>query len=576
MALLIPDTPRHCTPSERQIFHRMEHELDAGWVVLHSMDLLQHQTKIVGETDFIVLSTKGVFVVEVKGGIVSCRDGVWRYTDPGTRKYYEKREGPFAQANGAMFALRAIIDKKPEFRDLLIGSGVIMPRCTFTATGPEIEQAVLLDSRRFHESFGLYIGSLARHWDQRYRDTHGKARRSPTRDELSRIRQLLRPDAESTPALSSIYNGVEERMLLLTEQQVRALRGAENNPRALIFGRAGTGKTVIAKDRALRLARKGKRVLFICFNQLLARHVEAAIMKESGGQSIQVKHIHGLYHETISRAGLQDQLKEASDDPKELYGRAFPNLFLEAAYTIGQETFDVLIVDEAQDTLTPPNLDALDVLVEGGIRRGQWTLLMDPKQNIYGSESEDAMAVLAEAGYASYTLEENCRNTREIATQCSIISGIDAAIQGAMPGVPCDCVFYADDADLIRKLNFEMQRLIAGGVQPKDIVILSTRRRENSAVATVKELAKQKIVDIADAAKAPETVHFATMHAFKGLERQVVLAIDLTNIGQEHLSLLHYAGLSRPTTLLRTFMSAKERDAYAAQARKFGERMSSI
>src|SRR5262249_37698187 len=148
-------------------------------------------------------------------------------------------------------------------------------------------------------------------------------------------------------------------------------------------GHAGTGKTVIAKDRALRLARKGKRVLYVCFNQLLARHVEASIAHESGAQNIQVKHIHSLYHETIARAGFQDRLSQASGEPRELYGRTFPELFLEAAYTVGQDAADVLIVDEAQDILTPPNLDALDVLVEGGIRLGQWSLLMDPNQNIY-------------------------------------------------------------------------------------------------------------------------------------------------------------------------------------------------
>lgn len=59
MAILIPDQPKECTYGERIVYERLGRDLDAEWVVLHSLGLRGHETKIWGEADFVVLSTKG-------------------------------------------------------------------------------------------------------------------------------------------------------------------------------------------------------------------------------------------------------------------------------------------------------------------------------------------------------------------------------------------------------------------------------------------------------------------------------------------------------------------------------------
>lgn len=575
MALLIPATPVDCTGSERQVFHRLERELDDDWIVLHSLHLLRHRTKIAGEADFVVLSTKGIFVIEVKGSSnVSCQNGIWRYGTPGSGTYYEKKESPFVQAQDAMFELRRILSADPAFSDLLLGSGVVMPHAIFTAEGPEIEQAVLLDARRYSKNLGFYIGQLSRHWDELYQRTHRPARRTPTRPELRAIRQRLRPDLEATPGLATIFNGLEERLLLLTNQQIRTVRGVENNPRTLVIGRAGTGKTVIAIDRALRLGAAGARVQYLCFNQLLARHVAAGLTGRPGASNVQVRHIHGLFRDTIVKAGLTQRLNDAATtEERDFYGRVFPELFFEAVVQTAYEPADVLIVDEAQDVLTPPMLDAVDLMVKDGLARGRWTMFLDPLQDIYGAQSAEAMEILKNAGYAEYQLSENCRSTREVATQCSIISGIDVAIESAIPGVQCDCIYYKDRNELLARIEAELRKLIAGGVAIKDIVILSTLRLENSAIAGMEQIAGFRIHDLSQPIQAEHTLHFSTMHAFKGLERRVVLAIDLESLGADHVTLLHYAGLSRAITLLCPFLPIAERKAYELQARRYGERI---
>ena len=572
MAVLIPEVPGKCTGSERQVFHRLERDLDDDWVVLHSLGLVNHDAKLWGEADFVVLSTKGVFVLEVKGGDVACRDGVWHYGKPGSKDYYTKQEGPFKQAKDAMFALKKVLDREPDLRRLLTGYGVVMPHAVFATEGPEIEPGVLLDKRAFAQHLGFYIGRLNRFWDNVYRERHGDNRVSPTPDQIRRIRELLRPNVESTLSLGSYLNGLEEDLIQLTNRQIRAARGMEHNPRTVITGRAGTGKTVLAIDRARRLAEAGKDVLYICFNKMLARHVEFSLHDTPEVERIRVRHLHGLMSDSITEAGMGARLAAINAPEVELFGKVFPEFFIEAALAVEPVTADVLVVDEAQDLLTTLNLDALDLLVKDGLRRGSWNVFLDPLQNIYGKDGEDAMDHLMEAGFASYELHENCRNTRQVAVQTSIISGVDMAMEGAIDGLPSDCIYYSNRSGCVERLNAEVERLLKAGVEPRDIIVLSTRQQKNSSIAGVDKLAGMKVRDLSD---GPDdaAIHFSTVHAFKGLERKVVLAIDLEGIGDELCSLVHYAGLSRAMGLLRPFVAESERKNYKAQAERFGARV---
>ena len=73
--------------------------------LFHSVNLPEHQYKIWGEIDFLLISKNGIMVFEVKGGRVSRKNGIWIYTD----RYdvnHEDSIGPNEQAKTAMFALK--------------------------------------------------------------------------------------------------------------------------------------------------------------------------------------------------------------------------------------------------------------------------------------------------------------------------------------------------------------------------------------------------------------------------------------------------------------------------------------
>lgn len=151
---------------------------------------------------------------------------------------------------------------------------------------------------------------------------------------------------------------------------------------------------------------------------------------------------------------------------------------------------------------------------------------------------------------------------------------IDLAIEGAPDGLECQVHFYSSTTDPVEVLESLVRDLLQKDVDSSQIVILSTRRQENSllrerAKPAGRYLAKPKEEVLLDEGG----LLFTTMHAFKGLERQVVIAIDLDEIGQDHWSMLHYAGLSRARTLLHILLPESSRSAYTNQAHKYGKRL---
>ncbi|NWC60412.1 nuclease-related domain-containing DEAD/DEAH box helicase [Pseudomonas veronii] len=573
MAELIPDQPKDCTVSERIVFERLTRELDRDCIILHSLGLHNHETKIWGEADLVVLSTKGFFVLEVKGGKVACKDGVWTFGDLGSGKFYTKKEDPWTQASGAMFALRNRLDEAdPRLAKLLIGFGVVMPMVEFTASGAEIELEVLFDRRDLRRSMGSYIDRLQKHWESVYQQRHRAVRLRPTREDILAARRILRPDVETCICLGSWLTGLESVFVQLTHDQLRSSRRMEANQRTIVRGKAGTGKTVIALDRAKRLAAQGRKVLFLCYNQLLAVHLREAMRGEAHSDLIEIRHVHAFYSDVIRKAGMGQQLANAQELPS-FFTEVFPELFLEAAMEYGLPHYDVLIVDEAQDLMTPHHVDAFDfILGSAGLNRGAWHLFLDPQQNIYGKEISDSVEKrINEATPAYDDLYENCRNTRQIAVEGSVVSGVEFAIEGAPSGPSCLRIYYKHESEIPTLLDQVIEGWVGDGIQPGDIAVLSTLRRENSILASVGRLAGEPLVDVGVASVGDMV--FSTMHAFKGLERKAVVAVHMAGIGDERVAMLHYAGLSRARMLLCLLVPESARATYTRQYEKFGAKL---
>lgn len=81
--------------AERKVFEILQDLELKNAVVIHSLGLPRHNTKVYGEIDFVVVCEKGIACLEIKGGRVACQNGQWLFTDRHGNEI-KKNEGPFA------------------------------------------------------------------------------------------------------------------------------------------------------------------------------------------------------------------------------------------------------------------------------------------------------------------------------------------------------------------------------------------------------------------------------------------------------------------------------------------------
>ena len=84
MAKMIPPYCDDAAPgSEKDVFRHLKEDPDTTeWTVLHSLGLARRRSGPYGEIDFVaIIPREGIVCLEVKGGGVSCRNGVWRTVD---------------------------------------------------------------------------------------------------------------------------------------------------------------------------------------------------------------------------------------------------------------------------------------------------------------------------------------------------------------------------------------------------------------------------------------------------------------------------------------------------------------
>ena len=88
--ILIPPYCHKDTPSsEKKVFNALKHDknlITKNWIVYHSLNYPVSISKskrssflYFGESDFLILAKDiGIINIEVKGGSITCLDGVWR------------------------------------------------------------------------------------------------------------------------------------------------------------------------------------------------------------------------------------------------------------------------------------------------------------------------------------------------------------------------------------------------------------------------------------------------------------------------------------------------------------------
>ncbi len=513
---MIPSQPLSTnSQAEKRVFDQLRATFSGpdqnDWFALHSLNLPRHEYKRFGEIDFVVCGPGGLFVLEIKGGRVSCQDGIWETTN----RFGETerlRESPFKQAEGALHGLRGKLQASHS-SVLVTGYGVVMPDVERLPASAEWDRAVLADGRDFRQ-FKRWLDRFIRYW--RAKDVR---KTTASASQLKALQQYLRPDFEAVLPLHVFAHDVETRIVRLTEDQLKLVDIVEANPRVICSGGAGTGKTMLALELAKRWCASGMQTVLACHSPWLKRYLERNSVPGlivSLAKSIQV---------TAKRVGI--------------------------------DKFDALIVDEGQDILNMEALDQLDNRLRGGISEGNWCFFHDinNQSGLCGYFEPDAYDYLESFSPAKIPLRTNCRNTRPILQRIQNALDADVGNSGVGDGPEVREVHASDKADAIRTLEKELHNLVENeGFALGDIVVLSPFVFARSWTCSLSEDLRDSISVLDEASPRNENRHeigFAQIDQFKGLESEVIVLVDMPGPGcGQNLRPLHYVGMSRARALL--------------------------
>lgn len=571
MARMIPPMYAEKTPKgEKRVFELLQNDPDTkGWIVLHSYGVRSHETQRSSEVDMLVIVPElGVLCLEIKGCKVSRREGVWDYG------YKKTSKGPFKQASGAMQGVRRDIgEKDAPSRNVLFWSGVIFTEQSFHEESPEWHSWQFIDGpeltrTRISKLITDMLEKAHKHSASRKGSHHwyDENLSRPSVELVKRLVRLLRGDFEAVSSLKSAVQIAEHFIKDLTEEQYDCLDSLEDNKRILVEGLAGTGKTVIAMEAARRAIQKGESVLLVCFNKLLGNWIaeEIAGIPVSSGVDVRAVHIHGLMREIVGPSAMGGKGDEfwQKELPEQALGRLLDD--------DKAKEYDVLIVDEAQDILTVEYLDVLSTLLKGGLAGGKWLIFGDFKnQAIYladaGRSAQDLIKDLVERAphHARHKLNTNCRNSERIVNTFSLVCGLDPGYRKTIhdvEGAEVDPLFWKDDTRQQEMLAEVLQDL-RKSFKPEGIVVLSTRKDEESCAAKLAAQRRAALCPLRNSQNSTVNVPYITIHAFKGLEAQAVVVTDLTKLNDEQRALL-YVAMSRPRVRLVLLMHEDCKSAY--------------
>lgn len=558
---MLPDYIDQTTSNAERKLFRLFRDAEGmdDWYCLHSFGISKHISKREGEIDFLFIGPDGIFVIEVKGGRVQRENGSWKFTDRYGR-ITQKKESPFSQARTALYSLRADLVQKfgDQIHKYVFGYGVAFPDITFTTESPEWDRAMVFDSRNLGNPFSDFMSGIGTYWRSRQRG--GKYLDKKAVKELV---NYLRGDFETIRPVNLDIQDSEEGILRLTEEQYGALDAMEENDRTIFSGPAGTGKTLLAVEKARRNNEHGIKTLFLCFNRLLGAHLEEVAAREQL-TSVKVDSLHHFFHDTIINAGYGGELeRKEREDPAKLFTEAYPELFLRAWNKDNE--YQELIIDEGQDILTAGYITALDETLSGGFKSGHWTLFMDPEtqKDMFVSFDEEVYRELKGLG-ASYRLTVNCRNTKPIAIQAEVISGYPLGQVKKVEGLPVRYLWYESAIDQARQVSDCVNQLLADGVSPDDITILSAKRYQASIAGSGRLRLKAGHYQLGHTrpSRHKNLIACGTIQSYKGLESSVIILTDIEDIASGDMKTVNYVGYTRARTALRVSITQKLKKEY--------------
>jgi thymidylate kinase len=499
------------------VFEELKNNLSNDWVVFHSFDyLIRDPMRLLwdGEIDFLLYhERKGFLVIEVKGGTIAFSNGQWLQNGSPI--------DPVEQAKRNKFAVKRLLEEKHGAPiPLKFAHALCFPSCDRTATGwPPEAQGIVITRDDLAD-----IENIA----YRLIDDTPLPSRIGGHIDREEVLEILSPEFEYTQKFLERVLDDSHQFLTLTDQQSAILEALQNIPKLLFEGGAGTGKTVLAIKKARMVAAEGGQVLFLCFNEMLAKRIRKEIGRNNDSITV------GAFFEyCVKLMKIQEQYAQHSSDPL-TYSKVLPQVLGQYLDTHNLR-YDAIIVDEGQD-FSPKMWEVITrMLAPNGI----FYVFYDPDQNIF----QDRLT-LPDFGIPPIALTKNCRNTKRIFEALEPYRTVKMTL---LDHTPEGCEVVERTGNCPEMLAEELERLTTDDkLNPSDICVIGghslihTSLGESGIVGDFHIVEQPKIL-------GKKEVPYYTYMKFKGCEAKVVILLDVDESDPRWNKAGLYTAMSRAT-----------------------------
>ena len=552
MAEMVPETmPATTTTGEKRVFAALK-QLPEDWLVYYEPVVKARYPDLI-----LVLPDVGVLVIEIKDWRLAELASVTADTILLNRRGISTVAAhPRRQARGYMLRLMDECRRHPQASKLMqengrFSGGFAFPFCHITVLSninrSQIEREAPELTRLFPPGVTITRDDLAS-WDD-----------SDPATLLARLKACFDPwwsFPKMTPKQVDILRSVIHPEVVIraseTDLAVLDLR-QERNARAIgighriVYGVAGSGKTVLLIARAKLLAEDPeKRILVLCYNRLLAHHLATALSQ-----------YHGVEVMTFHRWGVRSGVEFRKGEEDVAFGERLLALLQNNADLRGQ--FDAVLIDEAQDW--PCSWFQCAKLALKEPETGDLLIVGDGSQSLYRKRDFS----WADAGiHASgrvinrrFDLDRNYRNTAEIFRVARTFSRPADGLQ-QMPVLPAgpDTALRSGSEPLMIQLDDATSEVhyaaalietwLRGGleiggrhqrIKPSDIAVLYSRRRPDASMTTLCDRLNSFTRAVLLSGSNPtgtlqdEAVKILSMHSARGLQFRIVLLLWIDLLG---------------------------------------------
>ena len=498
------------------IYKKFKEKLNDNWIIIHSMNWISdgHIGQSQGECDFLIINKEyGVIVLEVKGGKISASNGTWYSINSNNEK--NEIKDPEKEANNSKFILLN------RFRKEKIRSYITCALCfpdtdiskAFLPTS--ISKEIILDINSFED----IEANLIRIFKYRMKLESFSPYRIIESD-FNKILKITMPNVKGEEVLGSKIQNINMKFLKLNEEQDLCFSQLEDNNIISINGHAGTGKTVLAMNKAFKDSKNGKKVLYICYNELL----KEKITKESNNE-FDVFNIYGFAEYYLKKYDKNSYEKFQEDaDYDEMI-----STFLKIVKHNKDIKYDTVLVDEGQD-FRKEWIEAVKCLIN---ENSTLCIFYDEAQMLYEKFGLDDISYLKIG--VKYKLKRNMRNTDEIclsSLKCIGLNRNDVILSGVKGDKP-QVVYMESNIQFEDKIKELITKFNNDKISEDNITFLIMEAKKKIYYKNkIKKYTKSTVESV---------------RKFKGLENDIIIIPDLKSnfLTDKTIKKLLYVAMSR-------------------------------